>query len=214
MEEVAPFKWRIPGRQQYQAKDCRLSGDYSQAAVLLCAAALGHAVTVTGLETQTTQGDAAVLEYLQAMGAQVEATADGIRVTADALHGATLDMSDCPDIAPIMALVCQLADGESRLTGCGRLRLKECDRLMATVESLNSLGGHAKVVGNDMVIHGVKQLCGGVKLPDYNDHRMVMLAAIAAAGAENPVRVAGTEALNKSWPEFLNVYAQLGGKAE
>lgn len=214
MEEIAPFKWRIPGRQEYHARDSRLSGDYSQAAVLLCAAALGHDVTVTGLEAETTQGDAAVLTYLQAMGAQVEATADGIRVSAEALHGATLDMSDCPDIAPIMALVCQLAEGESRLTGCGRLRLKECDRLMATVEILNSLGGSARVVGNDMVIHGVKQLRGGVQIPDYGDHRMVMLAAIAAAGADLPVTVAGTEALNKSWPVFLNVYEQLGGKAE
>ncbi|MBR3764582.1 MAG: 3-phosphoshikimate 1-carboxyvinyltransferase [Clostridia bacterium] len=214
MEEVAPFKWRIPGRQQYQARDCRLSGDYSQAAVLLCASALGHDVTVTGLEKVTTQGDAAVLEHLQALGAQVQEDENGIRVTADRLHGATLDMSNCPDIAPMMALVCQLAEGESRLTGCGRLRLKECDRLMATVEILNTLGGNARVVGNDMIIHGVKQLRGGVKLPDYNDHRMVMLAAIAAAGAEMPVIVTGTEALNKSWPEFLNVYAKLGGRAE
>ena len=68
--------------------------------------------------------------------------------------------------------------------------------------------------GNDIVITGVKQLRGGVRLPDYNDHRMVMLAAIAAADAEQPVTVEGTNALNKSWPEFLNVYQQLGGKAE
>ena len=110
--------------------------------------------------------------------------------------------------------MCQLAEGESRLTGCGRLRIKECDRLAATVESLNLLGGNAKAEGNDIVIHGVKQLRGGVTLPDYSDHRMVMLAAIAAAGADLPVTVAGTEALNKSWPVFLNVYEQLGGKAE
>ena len=68
--------------------------------------------------------------------------------------------------------------------------------------------------GNDIIIRGVGQLRGGVTLPDYNDHRMVMLAAIAALKAQEPVRVAGTSALNKSWPEFLNVYRQLGGKAE
>ena len=41
-----------------------------------------------------------------------------------------------------------------------------------------------------------------------------MLAAIAAAKAAAPVTVRGTEALNKSWPEFVSVYRQLGGKAE
>ena len=214
MDEVAPFKWRIPGNQTYKAQPGRLSGDYSQAAVLLCASALGHDVSVTGLAQQTTQGDRAVLTHLRALGAQVEETEQEIRVQADGLHGAVLDMSDCLDIAPILALTCQLAEGESRLTGCGRLRIKECDRLAATVEILNLLGGDARAEGNDIVIRGVRKLRGGVKIPDYNDHRMVMLASVAASLAENPVTVAGTEALNKSWPEYVSVYKQLGGKAE
>ena len=214
MDEVAPFKWRIPGKQAYKAENGCLSGDYSQAAVLLCASALGHDVTVTGLAQQTTQGDRAVLAHLMALGAQVEETDAAITIRADKLHGATLNMSDCPDIAPILALTCQLAEGESRLTGCGRLRIKECDRLAATVEILNLLGGSARAEGNDIVIRGVKQLRGGVSIPDYNDHRMVMLAAVAALDAQEPVVIAGTNALNKSWPEFLNVYRDLGGKAE
>ena len=214
MEETAPFSWRIAGNQQYQAKDGRLSGDYSQAAVLLCAGALGHEVAVTGLAAETTQGDRAVLSHLSALGAQVTQSAEGVTVTAQKLTGATLDMANCPDIAPILALVCQLAEGESRLTGCGRLRLKECDRLAATVETLNLLGGHAKVVGDNIVIQGVKALKGGVALPDYNDHRMAMLGMIAASIAEEPVTVSGVEALNKSWPEFVNVFEDLGGKAE
>ena len=214
MEEIAPFSWRIAGQQQYQARNGQLSGDYSQAAVLLCAGALGHQVTVTGLARETTQGDRAVLEHLAALGAQVREEAAGITVTADKLTGAVLDMADCPDIAPILALTCQLAEGESRLTGCGRLRLKECDRLAATVEVLNLLGGNARAEGDAIVIQGVKELKGGVTLPDYNDHRMVMLGAAAASIAKEPVTVAGVEALNKSWPEFVSVYKDLGGKAE
>ena len=214
LEEIAPFSWRIAGNQSYQARDGRLSGDYSQAAVLLCAGALGHAVTVTDLAVETTQGDRAVLSHLKALGAQVAEDASGVTVTAEKLTGAVLDMADCPDIAPILALVCQMAEGESRLTGCGRLRLKECDRLAATVEVLNLLGGCAKAEGDTVVIQGVKALKGGVKLPDYNDHRMVMLGMIAATIAGEPVAVSGVEALNKSWPEFVNVYQKLGGKAE
>ena len=214
LEELAPFSWRIAGNQHYQAQDGQLAGDYSQAAVLCCAGALGHDVTVTHLAPVTTQGDRAVLKHLEALGAKVQEDASGVTVTADRLIGTTLDMADCPDIAPILALTCQLAAGESRLTGCGRLRLKECDRLAATVEVLNLLGGHAKAEGDDIVITGVDKLRGGVTLPDYNDHRMVMLGMIAASVAEAPVTVTGVEALNKSWPEFINVYKNLGGIAE
>ena len=214
LEELAPFSWRIAGNQHYQARDGHLSGDYSQAAVLLCADALGHQVTVSHLARETTQGDRAVLVHLAALGAQVTENAEGVTVKAEKLCGAELDMSGCPDIAPILALVCQLAEGESRLTGCGRLRLKECDRLAATVESLNLLGGNARAEGDTIVIQGVKALKGGVKLPNYNDHRMVMLGMIAASVAQEPVEVNGVEALNKSWPEFVNVYQNLGGKAE
>ena len=212
LEETAPFAWRIPGFQKYHAPSGALHGDYSQAAVLLCAAALGHEIAVTGLAPDTIQGDRAVIQHLQTLGAQVEEHDMTVTVRGGKLHGAVLDMRDCPDIAPMLALVCQLAEGESRLVRCGRLRLKECDRLESTVNLLNKLGGRARIDGDTMVIQGVPKLQGGVTLNNDNDHRMVMLAAIAASVAERPVTVPGAEALNKSWPEFLRVYEALGGK--
>lgn len=211
VQENGPFSWTIPGGQRYQAKSGRLGGDYSQAAVMLCAAAMGHDVKVTGLAAQTTQGDRAILKHLAALGAQVEETDAGVTVKGGSLRGAVLDMHDCPDIAPILALTCQLAQGESRLTGCGRLKLKECNRLAATVDILNQLGGCAQVQGDDMVIRGVETLKGGVTVDGCNDHRMVMFTAMAATVCQEPVTVKGVEALNKSWPEFLNVYESLGG---
>ena len=212
LEETAPFAWRIPGFQRYHAPSGSLHGDYSQAAVLLCAAALGHDITVTGLAADSIQGDRAVLHHLADLGATVTERDGEITVRGGDLHGAELDMRDCPDIAPMLALVCQLARGESRLTHCGRLRLKECDRLAATVEILNRLGGCAKAEGDDIVIQGVDKLRGGVTLEDYNDHRMVMLAAVAASVAAQAVTVRGVGALDKSWPEFLRVYESLGGR--
>lgn len=212
IEEMGPFAWRIPGGQAYHAHSDMLSGDYSQAAVMLCAGALGHQVRVTGLAKETTQGDRAILSHLRTLGAQITEDETGVSVRGENLCGATLDMSNCPDIAPILALVCQLAKGESRLTGCGRLRLKECDRLAATLDILNALGGNARTEGDTMVIRGVETLQGGVTVDGCNDHRMVMLLSLAATRAQAPVTVQGVEALNKSWPEYLNVVAQLGGK--
>ena len=211
VKQNGPFSWTIPGGQKYQAQSGRLSGDYSQAAVMLCAAALGHDVAVTALQQKTTQGDRAVLKHLEALGAKIEETPQDVKVQGGELRGAVLDMHDCPDIAPILALTCQLAKGESILKGCGRLKLKECDRLATTVSILNQLGGCAEVQGDDMVIRGVDTLKGGVEIDGCNDHRMVMLVAMAATICQEPVTVKGVEALNKSWPDFLNVYESLGG---
>lgn len=213
-EETAPFTWRIPGGQKYQAKSGALDGDWSQAAVLMCADALGCEIDVTGLPAVTAQGDRAVLQHLTALGATVEEQGGVTRVKGGKLTGTTLDMHDCPDIAPITALVCQLSEGTSRLTGCGRLRIKECDRLAATVTMLNALGGNAREEGDDIVIEGVAKLRGGVTVEGFNDHRMVMLASIAALYADAPVTVTDAQALNKSWPTYLDVYRHLGGKTE
>lgn len=214
VQKIGDYCWNIPGGQQYHAQSGCLSGDYSQAAVMLCGAALGHEISVTGLAPRTTQGDRAVLNHLASMGAKISETEAGIRVHGGNLHGAVLDMHDCPDIAPVLALTCQFAKGESRLKGCARLKLKECDRLAATVNMLNQLGGNVRVLGDDMVIQGVESLKGGTAVDGCNDHRMVMLAALAATMCQEPVEVTCVEALNKSWPEFLQVYSSLGGVAK
>ena len=214
IEERGPWSWAIPGNQRYHGGSGRLHGDYSQAAVLLCAAALGNPITVTGLSRETTQGDRAVLKCLRALGASVTEDADGITVRAERLRGTELDLHDCPDIAPMLALVCQLAEGESLLNGCGRLRLKECDRLTATADLLNALGGNVRVEKDAMRITGVSGLRGGVAVDTCADHRMVMLASIAALRCDAPITVNHVETLAKSWPDYLRVYRALGGRAE
>ena len=215
MEEKEPFCWKIPGGQRYRAAGGMLEGDWSQAAVWLCASALGSEVQVERLFTRSLQGDRRITEALTAFGAKVTQEGDCVRVEGNgSLRGTVLDMRNTPDIAPILALVGQLAQGETRLSGCGRLRLKECDRLAATCELLNALGGNAAVQGDDLVLHGVRRLKGGVTVSGYDDHRMVMLASIAALQCEQPVTVTGVEALNKSWPDYLDAYRALGGLAE
>ena len=157
VQESSAFSWRIPGHQQYKSHSCHLNGDYSQAAVLCCAGALGHDITVTHLSPVTTQGDRAILRHLTALGATVEESDNHIRVKAGKLHGATLDMHDCPDIAPILALTAQLAEGESRLTHCGRLRLKECDRLAATGSGASGVS----LVSDDSAVTDIASFVSG-----------------------------------------------------
>ena len=213
LENKAEYTWRIPGGQTYHGESGALAGDWSQAAVFLCAGALGHPVTVTGLTTETTQGDAAVLDMLRSLGAGVKVSENGITVTGPT-KGAELDVRNCPDIAPMLALVCALSSGSSVIRGCGRLRLKECDRLEATASLLNGLGARVDVRGDEMHITGVERLQGGAEADTCRDHRMVMLASVAALHCAEPVLVKDVQSLDKSWPEYLSVYKMLGGQAE
>ncbi|MBQ8161038.1 MAG: 3-phosphoshikimate 1-carboxyvinyltransferase [Clostridia bacterium] len=206
------LKWTIPGGQQYRARNGAMHGDWSQAAVLLCADALGSSVQLEGLREDSLQGDKSILECLEQMGARIVREEGGIRVEADRLHGMEFDMQDRPDIAPMLALVCQMAEGTSILRGCDRLKLKECDRLAGTVNILNVIGGKAREEKGSIVIEGVSHLKGGCELRDEHDHRMVMLASIAALVCEEPLTVHGVESLEKSWPDYLEVYKALGGK--
>ena len=214
MEETSSYSWHIPGRQTYHAEHAEMQGDWSQAAVLLCADALGSSVEIGGLRTDTLQGDIAILDCLEKMGCKGLHGEQGIRVQAASLHALEADMNDNPDIAPMLALVCQLAEGTSRLRNCGRLRIKECDRLGGTVSILNALGGDAQEDGEDIVIHGVQALKGSGNVETFHDHRMVMLASVAALCAAGPVQISDAEALDKSWPGYLATYRALGGTAK
>ena len=115
------------------------------------------------------------------------------------------------DIVPVLALTCTQAVGESRITDCGRLRLKESDRFAATVELLTALGADIHGEGDTLVLHGPAPLHGGVTLDARNDHRLVMLLALAGSIADAPVTITGAEALRKSWPTFLDTILALGG---
>ena len=80
------------------------------------------------------------------------------------------------------------------------------------MELLSALGADIHGERDDLVVRGPAPLRGGVTLSARNDHRLVMLLALAATVAEGPVTVQGEEALNKSWPTFLTTYEALGGK--
>ena len=211
LEEIGPWQWRIPGNQQYRAQNAALPGDWSQGAVLLCAGALGHAVRTAGLALDSTQGDCAALTVLHQLGACFTETPQGLVPAEAPLHGIIFSGRDIPDIVPVLALTCTQAVGESRITDCGRLRLKESDRFAATVELLTALGADIHGEGDTLVLHGPAPMHGGVTLDARNDHRLVMLLALAGSIADAPVTITGAEALRKSWPTFLNTILALGG---
>lgn len=200
----------IRGGQQYCPCDYHVEADFSQAAFFLVAGALHNQVDLQDLNIDSYQGDKVVIDLLQQMGCQFERTVSGDRMICDHLKAIHIDGSQCPDIIPIMALACALSSGTSYINNIGRLRIKECDRLSATVEVINQLGGQAYEKEDAMEIYGVKKLQGG-HVSSYHDHRMAMMEAIASTVCSRPVIIDDEQCVEKSYPRFWNDFQQLGG---
>lgn len=204
-------KLLIPSSQQYRPHDYRVEADFSQAAFYLVAGALQNQVILQDLNFKSYQGDKEVIALLKRMGARFIENSQGVMIQSDGLHGITIDGSQCPDIIPIIAIACALSKGISRIENIARLRIKECDRLKATVEVINQLGGHAIEYEDAMEIHGVPFLRGG-RVSSYHDHRMAMMTAIASTKCQQPVFIDDETCVKKSYPSFWEHFTMLGGK--
>ena len=204
--------WFIPGSQTYRPLDTAVESDWSQAAFLLAAGALGGEVTLTGLNPASAQGDREALSLFRRFGAAVEEAPGRIVCRKAPLHGIDIDAAQIPDLVPVLAVTAALADGVTHITGAARLRLKESDRLAAVADGIRRLGGRVEEGPDSLTITGVSRLAGS-RAEGYNDHRIVMALSMAALGCEAPVTVTDAQSVAKSWPAFFEDYRAIGGTA-
>lgn len=191
-------RFRVPGNQSFQARDLTVEADWSNAAFWYAAALLESDVDIQGLDTHSTQGDAAIAGHYWTLARPAEAE---------------IDVSGCPDLVPPLAAMAALR-GEgltTRLVNAARLRIKESDRLSTVTEVLNALGADVEEHDDHLVIHGRDTLPGGVTVSGHNDHRIAMMAAVAATNCDAPVTITGAECVKKSYPNFWADYEALGG---
>lgn len=211
--EETPSGYKINGPQKYIEPDSpRVQGDWSNAAFFLCAGALGGETDITGLSLDSRQSDRAIVSILKDFGADVKC-GDMISVRGNGLRGIKIDISQCPDLFPTLAAAACAALGDTIFTNAARLRIKESDRIEAVEKMINSLGGFAESTEDSLTVRGTGTLPGG-EVDSFNDHRIVMAAAVAACICENPVIIHDAQAVNKSYPNFFEDYRKLGGKAD
>lgn len=191
-----------------------VEGDWSNAAFWLCAGAIGEApVTVEGVSPSSAQGDRSVLAVLSRFGARVGRSTSAATVRPDRLRAFDMSAQDIPDLVPVISAVASVAAGTSRIADCARLRLKESDRLETVAAGLAALGAHVEIRRDDLIIEGVDALASGT-VDAAGDHRIAMMAAVAAIRADGPVTITGAEAVAKSYPAFFDHYRLLGGDVE
>lgn len=186
----------VPGNQTYQARDLTLEADWSGAAFWYAANFLGAQVDIQGLNPDSVQGDRQIgtLYWKLARPGDVD-----------------IDLSQCPDLAPPLAAMAAVRKGTTRFVHAGRLRMKESDRLETIARTLNALGAKAQVGEDTLTLEEVDHLEGGT-VDGCNDHRIAMMAAVAAVACKEPVTILGAECVKKSYPRFWEDYTALGGE--
>ncbi|MBE6956013.1 MAG: 3-phosphoshikimate 1-carboxyvinyltransferase [Ruminococcaceae bacterium] len=187
----------VPGDQTYRPAAVTVEGDWSQAAFWYAARALGGEVEILGMDAHSTQGDKAVAGCYEQLGrpGHVE-----------------IDVSQCPDLVPALAAMAAVRQGTTQIVNAARLRIKESDRLTAVAAVLNAMGADVTEGADSLTVVGKAALVGGVTIDSHNDHRIAMMAAVAATRCQQPVAVLGAECVNKSYPAFWRDYRLLGGQ--
>ena len=166
-----------------------VEGDWSNAAFFLAMGA-----SVTGLDENSLQGDSVCREYFKALDAGF----------------AELDLSDCPDLGPVLFVYAALRSG-GRFSGTERLRMKESDRLASMREELAKCGAEIRLGENTITVgSGVKR--PEVPLDGHRDHRIVMALSVLCTVTGGMIR--GAEAVAKSFPDFFEQLRSVGVKTE
>ncbi len=206
---VSGDEYTIKGDQRYQPRNIVVEGDYSQAAFFIVAGAIAGDITIAGLNAHSLQPDSAIVSIVRRMGAAITPKNNSLTVKQSKLSGTVIDVSQCPDLVPPLAIAAAFAKGETRITGAARLRIKECDRLHALAVNLNSLGIQAAETDDELIIRG-GVLRGGT-IDTFGDHRIAMAFAVAAAGGTGDIRIPNGECIDKSYPKFYDDLKALGG---
>ncbi len=206
------YQFTFPGNSGYQSFEKLIPGDYSSASFFFCAAAVtGSTLTINGLVENDSQGDKAVLGWLEQMGCKIVWNGDAITVSGPIrgnLKGIDIDLNSAPDALPILAVTGCFASGTTRLLNVPQARIKETDRIEVMAKELSRLGADITELEDGMVIRGVEKLSGGI-VEGHGDHRVIMSLAVAGLCTETPLTITGAEAASVTFPTFFNLLEEI-----
>ena len=180
----------IKGSQSYNPADVTVEGDCSNAAFFEALNYAGSEVAVTGLNESTLQGD----RVYKILFKKIKN------------HGGVIDISDCPDLGPVLFAVAALCGG-AEFTGTRRLRIKESDRAEAMREELAEFGIDVTVAENSVTVGGSLS-APREELFGHGDHRIVMALSVLCTVTGGVIN--GAQAVEKSFPDYFEKLRSLG----
>jgi len=203
----------ITGNQKYKPFNVTIPGDFSSATFFAVLAAIsGEEFVLENLDVTDPQGDKAVFSVLEEMGAKVTKQKDCIIIKGNTLEGREVDMNSIPDALPAMAVAGCFAKGETRLVNVPQARLKETDRIHVMCEQLGKMGADIEELEDGLIIRESK--LKGCNVNGCDDHRIVMSLAIAGLNSEGETTIDSAEAINVTFPQFVESVIKCGGEIE
>lgn len=204
--------YHIPGKQTYHPVNTTIEGDYSQAAFFIVAALINrHPLTITNLNPHSVQGDRDLLDIIKRMQGKYTFNKNDLTVYPSDTVGTTIDLANIPDLGPILMVLASVSKGQTTFKNIRRLRFKESDRIDAMSTILSQWGVDHHVGDNTMTIKGTESLKGNQVFDSFNDHRIIMALVVASLKTVGPITVTNAHAINKSYPQFLDVFTALNG---
>jgi 3-phosphoshikimate 1-carboxyvinyltransferase len=201
-------------RANYRAAKFDVPSDFSTAALILAAGALvGEKLKVKGLNFALPQGDSQIVDILKQMGCPIKVDkrkGEVVIQRADALEGGDFNLSDTPDLLPVVSILALRAKTPVTITGVAHARVKETDRVANIAQELVKFGARIKEFQDGLKITALSPL-KNASLEAYNDHRLFMAFTIASMMTEKSV-VAGAESVDVSYPTFIQDMKDLGAK--
>jgi 3-phosphoshikimate 1-carboxyvinyltransferase len=199
---------------RYSPTSFTIPGDFSTAALLLSAGTLaGGEVTVTNLDFSLPQGDSKILEILKKIGAVISINKKNGTVKTmgtGELDGGEFDLSDTPDLLPVVAILSLKSINPVRIYGVSHTRYKETDRLKIIASEFRKFGVKTKILPDEITIVSPKKL-RNAHINSHSDHRLFMSFVIASMMTEKSI-VDGVESVDVSYPSFIQDMKKIGAK--
>jgi 3-phosphoshikimate 1-carboxyvinyltransferase len=214
----------LEGQPELEAAPVMVPADPSSAAFPLVAALIvpGSEVILEGVMTNPLRSG--LYTTLREMGASIEVvqqrTEGGedvadLRIKGGALKGIDVPAERAPtmiDEYPVLAVAAAFAEGVTRMRGLQELRVKESDRLEATVAMLRLNGVEVAIEADDLIVHGKGRAVGGGLVATHMDHRIAMSALVMGLGSDQPVQVDDAAFIATSFPGFAELMRSLGAE--
>ena len=206
-------QFKIKGNQSYKAFESTIPADFSSATFFLCAAAMSaEEVILLGLDFSDSQPDKAVVDYLRAMGADINIGPNSVTVKAATLKGAELDMNKTPDALPAMAVTAAFAEGTTKLLNVPQARSKETDRIKCMAEELKKMDVDVEELPDGLIIAGSRPK--SAELLGWADHRIVMALSLAGLNLDGQCTIDTAEAIAVTFPNYVELMKSIGANME
>jgi 3-phosphoshikimate 1-carboxyvinyltransferase len=211
----------IRGPASFDARDVQVPGDISSAAYFIAAAALleDSALEVVDVGINPTRTTFLSLFKSFGLDVRIEASAEENNEPVGNIHinGArrkTAEESSLVisgtlvagliDELPLLAVVGSQLEGGIEIRDAAELRVKESDRIAATVAGLRKIGAEVEEFDDGLRVSGPARL-RGAKIDPHGDHRIAMAFTVAALLAEGETEIMNAECVAVSFPEFFEL---------